>query len=90
VQFADRTQTSSVLSTFILAMLIHPDIQRKAQEEIDRVCNGHLPSLQDVQEDLPYIMAVVLEVMRWSAPAPSGTELIPLDLIRFSHVHSSS
>ena len=61
-------------------MLIHPDVQKKAQEEIDKACNGHLPTLQDVQEDLPYVMAVVLEVMRWSAPAPSGMEKIYLKI----------
>jgi hypothetical protein len=28
----------SVVETFFLAMALYPDIQRKAQEEIDRVC----------------------------------------------------
>lgn len=29
--------TSGLLSTFLLAMILHPEVQKKAQEEIDRV-----------------------------------------------------
>ena len=53
-------------------MLLYPDVQQQAQEEIDRVIGcDRLPSLQD-QEDLPYIQAVLLECLRWYPVVPAG------------------
>ncbi|KAJ7230946.1 cytochrome P450 [Mycena rebaudengoi] len=64
--------TSAALGTFILAMLANPDIQKKAQEEIDTVVReGHLPSFDD-EESLPYVSAIVKEVLRWKPVAPIG------------------
>ncbi len=60
------------MATFVYAMLKHPDIQRRAQEELDRVVEcGHLPTLQD-EESLPYTTAIVKEVLRWRPVAPIG------------------
>ena len=57
---------------FFLAMALNPHIVRKAQEELDRVLGGErLPDLSD-QENLPYISAIVKEVLRWGCPAPIG------------------
>ena len=51
--------------TFILAMLKNPEVQRKAQEEIDSVVgNDRLPSFED-REQLPYVRAVCTEVLRY-------------------------
>lgn len=51
-------------------MAIHPEIQKKAQKEIDRLLQGErLPTLAD-QEDLPYISALLKEIYRWHAPLP--------------------
>ncbi|KAJ7251438.1 cytochrome P450 [Mycena rebaudengoi] len=45
--------TRAALGTFILAMLANPDVQKRAQEEIDAVVHeGHLPSFDD-EESLP-------------------------------------
>ncbi|KAJ7290002.1 cytochrome P450 [Mycena rebaudengoi] len=64
--------TTAALGTFILAMLANPDIQKKAQEEIDAVIReGHLPSFDD-EESLPYVSAIVKEVLRWKPVAPIG------------------
>jgi cytochrome P450 len=53
-------------------MVLNPDVQSKAQDEITRVCDpNQLPSLDDI-DSLPYVTAVVLEVLRWSASAPLG------------------
>lgn len=42
----------------------NPDVQRRAQEEIDRVVGtDRLPSFEDKQ-DLPYIEAVYKECLR--------------------------
>ena len=53
-----------MITIFIAAMLLHPHVQRKAQEEIDRVVGrNRLPDLND-REALPYVQCVVNEVMR--------------------------
>jgi hypothetical protein len=53
-------------------MSLHPNVQRKAQEEIDRVI-GHdrLPNVQD-RKDLPYVEAIMREVMRLNPVTPLG------------------
>ncbi|KAJ6471903.1 cytochrome P450 [Mycena sanguinolenta] len=57
--------TVSALGTFILAMLANPEAQKKAQAEIDSVIgDGELPDFKD-QESLPYVSALVNEVLRW-------------------------
>ena len=46
-------------------MLLHPEAQRKAHEELDRVVGrDRLPELSD-RESLPYIQCVVHESMRY-------------------------
>ncbi|KAF8314229.1 cytochrome P450 [Clavulina sp. PMI_390] len=67
---AGAETTLVVCRTFVLAMLLHPEVQRKAQEELDRVI-GHerLPKIDDLS-DLPYIDAVVKEVLRWQPVGP--------------------
>lgn len=61
--------TVSALMTFFLAMMLFPDIQIKAQEELDRVLGGKLAVSSD-RDRLPYIWAIVLETHRWHPVAP--------------------
>lgn len=62
--FEATSQTTSALETFILAMLHHPDVYCKAQEEIDRVIGyERLPELAD-RDSLPYFEAVIMELYR--------------------------
>lgn len=68
--------TVSVVETFFLAMALYPDIQKRAREEIDRVClvddNGNptrLPSIDD-QKSLPYTWAIYQECLRWGVVTP--------------------
>ncbi|KAJ7873153.1 cytochrome P450 [Mycena leptocephala] len=69
---ASTDSTVSALGTFILAMLYNPEAQKKAQAEIDSaVQKGHLPDFDD-EKSLPYVSAVVKEVLRWRAVAPIG------------------
>lgn len=63
--------TASYLNSLHLAMVTNPDIQRKAHEEIDRVIGSELPGLGDI-ERLPYIRAIIKEVLRWRPAAPLG------------------
>lgn len=51
-------------------MAKHPEVQRKAQEEIDSIIGpDRLPSLND-RESLPYMEAVYREIMRWKPVTP--------------------
>ncbi|KAK0200037.1 cytochrome P450 [Desarmillaria ectypa] len=81
---AGTDTNASVISSFYLAMVLYPDVQRRAQEEIVAVIgDGRLPRLSD-RESLPYIDALVQEIFRWNTPAPSGMSravLVP-DLYR--------
>lgn len=62
--------TVAALSTFILMMVRHPDVQRKAQREIDSVLGStRLPRLED-RERLPYVEAVMKECMRYNTIGP--------------------
>lgn len=45
-------------------MLMHPDKQAKAQEELDRVVGyGRIPERSD-EPNLPYLSAILKEVLR--------------------------
>jgi cytochrome P450 len=60
------------MKTFLLAMVLHPVVQSKAQEEIAKVCHHtELPTVSEM-ESLPYLMAVMLELLRWHATIPLG------------------
>jgi cytochrome P450 len=53
-------------------MLAHPKVQEKAQEELDLVVGRHrLPDFSD-RESLPYINAILKEVLRWYPNTPLG------------------
>lgn len=46
-------------------MMVFPDVQAKAQEEIDRVVGPErLPTMDD-EPNLPYTRACVKEALRW-------------------------
>ncbi|KAI0258892.1 cytochrome P450 [Gloeopeniophorella convolvens] len=67
---AGADTTVSALLTFILAMLKYPEVQYKAQSEIDRVVGtSRLPDFTDY-DALPYVDAVLKETLRWHPIAP--------------------
>ncbi|KAI0264161.1 CyP450 monooxygenase [Gloeopeniophorella convolvens] len=62
--------TVSALQTFFLAMALNPEAQRKAQAEIDAVVGStRLPDFSD-EPALPYVGAVLKEVLRWHPVVP--------------------
>jgi hypothetical protein len=64
--------TVITLTIFTLVMIKFKHVQRKAQEEIDRVVGkDRLPNFED-REKLPYINALVKEITRWWPIAPMG------------------
>ncbi|KAL7914398.1 cytochrome P450 [Trichoderma velutinum] len=62
--------TVATIMSFILAMILYPDVQRKAQEEIDRVVGPDRLPTRDDQEKLPYINAIVKESLRFFPVTP--------------------
>ncbi|GKT97061.1 cytochrome P450 oxidoreductase [Colletotrichum tofieldiae] len=52
--------------------MVYPEVQQKAQAEVDRVVGQErLPNIHDL-EKLPYIEAVAKELMRWHPIGPMG------------------
>lgn len=77
IYIAGADTTVSLLSAFFLCMVLHPDAQKAAQDEIDRVLSVAsdsecLPTIAD-RDALPYVTAVLLEVMRLFPVLPLGT-----------------
>ncbi|GJE94425.1 cytochrome P450 [Phanerochaete sordida] len=69
---AGAETTWSSIRNFIAVMLLHPEVQRKAQEEIDRVVGpGRLPDFSD-RDSLPYLDCVLYETIRWCPTTPLG------------------
>jgi cytochrome P450 len=58
--------TASTIGTFFLAMVCYPELQKKAQTELDSVLDGRLPEHSDIFS-LPYLSALVKEVIRYAA-----------------------
>lgn len=59
---------------FILVMVLYPDVQARAQAEIDAVIGQglqRLPHWED-RSSLPYVEAVVKETLRWHPAVPLG------------------
>ncbi|KDQ08477.1 hypothetical protein BOTBODRAFT_37914 [Botryobasidium botryosum FD-172 SS1] len=66
-----ETITESVVS-FILAMASYPEVQRRAQQEIDKVVGtDRLPNFDD-RQFLPYIECILKETFRWYPVSPMG------------------
>lgn len=67
-------QTATACETVLWNMVIHPDVQRKVQAELDEVFgHNHLPSPTHNQH-LGYLQAVWRESMRLNPPVPLGSQ----------------
>ena len=57
-------------------MVLYPDVMRKAQHELDTVVGGsRLPTFDDAL-NLPYVRAIVMEVLRWRPVGPLGSLVV--------------
>lgn len=62
--------SASIITAFVQAMVAYPEIQRKAQTQIDSVVGpDRSPTWQDYPR-LPYIAQCVKETMRWRPVTP--------------------
>ncbi|KAG0708961.1 cytochrome P450 [Suillus ampliporus] len=69
---AGADTTVSTLLSLVLAMLVHPEVQKRAQKELDDVlAMDRLPTFAD-RSELPYIDCIVWECLRWNPVLPMG------------------
>jgi cytochrome P450 len=61
------------LQFFIMSMGLHPEWQKKAQEEVDRVCGDRMPNVGDYA-NLPTVRACIKETIRWRSTVPLGMQ----------------
>jgi cytochrome P450 len=60
------------MKSFFVAMILWPDIQKKAQDELDSVIGrDRLPTFED-RSMLPFVDAVYKETLRWRPVSPVG------------------
>lgn len=57
--------TSSSLVSAVLAACVFPDVQRRAQAELDAVVGHARSPTADDEPRLPYLQALVKEILRW-------------------------
>jgi cytochrome P450 len=76
IYVAGADTTGSAVLSFFLAMLVYPEVQAKAQAEVDRVVGpSRLPDISD-KKDMPYVQAVVNECLRWMPVVPTGESVL--------------
>jgi len=52
-------------------MALYPEVQKRAQTDIDQLGSNSLPTLDDF-DSLPYIRAIIKELVRWGPVVPLG------------------
>ncbi|KAL7908167.1 cytochrome P450 [Trichoderma velutinum] len=71
--------TAAAMMSFVLAMVHHPEWQRRLHQEIDDVVgNSRLPNFDDIPR-LPITRAIVKETLRWRPVTAGG---LPHQLIK--------
>lgn len=67
---ASQDTLSTALQWIILILVKYPEMQVRLRQEVDRVVDrSRLPSIED-QPQLPYVMAFIYEVMRFTSFVP--------------------
>jgi hypothetical protein len=71
-------------------MVLHPEVQAKAQADIDRVIGkDRLPDFDD-RPALPYLDAILRETLRWHPVAPLGPYTMLLCVTFISGISQAS
>ncbi|XP_053362079.1 cytochrome P450 2F2-like [Clarias gariepinus] len=69
---AGTDTTSNTLLTAILYLMVHPDIQKRCQNEIDQVMEGKSQATFEDRNNIPYTQAVIHECQRVANTVPSA------------------
>ncbi len=73
------SQSTSALSAFFVAIALYPEVQKRAQAELDSVVGPHrLPEYGD-SPDLVYVNALIKELLRWHLVLPLGVPHFTLE-----------
>ena len=64
--------TSSTMMWWVLAMVAFPEVQRRAQAELDAVVGRARPPTFADAPHLPYVRAIIKEVLRWRPAVERG------------------
>ncbi|CAE6385419.1 unnamed protein product [Rhizoctonia solani] len=84
---AGMDTSANFLLNFIATMVLHPDVQLRAQQELDTILGQvTLPMIKD-QERLPYIRSVVEEVLRMYPVVPLGKDFLKPQRSKRAHPH---
>ncbi|OJD37386.1 cytochrome p450 [Diplodia corticola] len=79
--------TASSLNNFMAAMALFPEVQRKAQEEIDRAVGpDRLPTEEDIN-NLPYTRQCIQELLRWITAVPLSLPHATVSPIQIGEYH---
>ncbi|GAM35621.1 hypothetical protein TCE0_017r04089 [Talaromyces pinophilus] len=69
---AGSDTTASMIMCFLQAMVKWPEFARRAQKQIDAIVGEDRSPTWDDFKDLPYVMAIVKECIRWRPATPLG------------------
>jgi cytochrome P450 len=69
---AGAETTATTLLWWVLAMIAYPEIQKRAQDQLDLVVGRARPPTFADFPSLPYVQALVKETLRWRAALPLG------------------
>ncbi|KAH9040501.1 cytochrome P450 [Lactarius pseudohatsudake] len=67
---AGAETTSTTMSWWALTMIAHPEVQKRAHIELDTVVGRSRTPTSSDAPNLPYIQAIVKEVLRWRPAIP--------------------
>ncbi|ASC70519.1 Putative cytochrome P450 120 [Halomicronema hongdechloris C2206] len=77
--FAGFDTSASSLAWICYLLSQHPEVQARAQDEVDKVLAGRLPEFEDLDK-LNYLTCVVKEAMRLYPPVPEALRALESDL----------
>ncbi|KAL2797419.1 cytochrome P450 [Aspergillus keveii] len=87
---AGSDTTREALNIFAMAALRHPDKFQNARKEVDRVCATgeklRLPGIDDL-EQMPYICAMIKELLRWRPIFPFTPDHVLTSDMEFEGYH---
>ncbi|KAI1322474.1 OrdA protein [Xylariaceae sp. FL0255] len=79
--------TTTIMNVFTLAMVLNPEVQRRAQLEIDQVVgSSRLPGFDD-RDKLPYVGALIKEILRWWPVLHTGFPHVATEDIEYNSIH---